>query len=715
MHQQPMNHLSHLIWPISQAAKALGALATARGLPHTEMTLPIFSGPINAEDQHIFARWFNLAVERLNLEVEPLSARYAEVAMVLGQASPALLHIARTDEQPGLLAILKADKQMLTLIGPDQRHYRLPLANVQEALCASVEAPLVPSIEQFLDTIDVAPRRRAQVRSTLLRERLSQTDVLTGWLLRLPPTASLWEQARIARLPRLTAGMLGAHIVQYILWLWSWWILSSSVVDGHMDTGWVQAWVLVLLTMVPLRMLSAWCQGEITVRGGALLKQRLLAGCLRLPSEQVRQHGVGKMLGTAIEAEMIEVLALSGGLMSLVAMTELLILMGALILQPENALLALLLAIWFAGAVLFARLYWIQYQQWTALRLQMTHQNIEHMVGHRTRLIQENVTQWHTEEDQALAQYLARSRVRDTMEAVLLSLVARGWLIVGLVGVVLLFSMHALTLETLTLGLGAVFFAYLSLHMLTEGLGDLVGAGVAWQQIGPLVQAAAQAEERGQAPHLLDETPATSAEDSVLDMRNLTFRYRSQGEPVLRACTLQIFSGERLLLQGASGSGKSTLAAMLSGIHQPDSGLLLLNGLDWQSIGAARWRQQVVMVPQFHDNHVFTASFAFNVLMGRAWPPTDEDLDMVWTICEELGLGDLLDRMPGGVFQHVGDTGWQLSHGEKSRLYLARALAQAPQIVVVDESFAALDPATSQQAMQCTMQRAATLVVIAHP
>jgi ATP-binding cassette subfamily B protein len=63
----------------------------------------------------------------------------------------------------------------------------------------------------------------------------------------------------------------------------------------------------------------------------------------------------------------------------------------------------------------------------------------------------------------------------------------------------------------------------------------------------------------------------------------------------------------------------------------------------------------------------------------------------------------------------VGDTGWQLSHGEKSRLFLARALLQGSEIVLLDESFAALDPDNLRQALECTIERAPTLMTIAHP
>jgi ATP-binding cassette subfamily B protein len=84
--------------------------------------------------------------------------------------------------------------------------------------------------------------------------------------------------------------------------------------------------------------------------------------------------------------------------------------------------------------------------------------------------------------------------------------------------------------------------------------------------------------------------------------------------------------GERVLLEGPSGGGKSTLVALLTGLRQPESGLLLLGGLDLPTLGAASWRQRVVAVPQFHDNHVFTGTLAFNVLMGRHWPPQSADL-----------------------------------------------------------------------------------------
>ena len=178
---------------------------------------------------------------------------------------------------------------------------------------------------------------------------------------------------------------------------------------------------------------------------------------------------------------------------------------------------------------------------------------------------------------------------------------------------------------------------------------------------------------------------------------------------------MSILTGDKILLEGASGSGKSTLAALLVGLRNADSGLLLLRGLDRQTLGDENWRRLVVAAPQFHENYVMAETFAFNLLMGGRWPARDEELEEAETVCRELGLGELLDRMPAGMLQMVGETGWQLSHGERSRLYIARTILQHADIVVLDESFAALDPENLRRALTCVLNRTSALVVIAHP
>jgi ATP-binding cassette subfamily B protein len=349
-----------------------------------------------------------------------------------------------------------------------------------------------------------------------------------------------------------------------------------------------------------------------------------------------------------------------------------------------------------------------QRRHWTAARLDLTHDLVERMIGHRTRLAQEAPAHWHDGEDQTLARYLELSRQMDRTATWLLALVPRGWLLLGLLGLAPAFLAGRGTPAGLAVSLGGVLLAYEGCKKLATGLAHLAGAALAWQQAAPLFHAAAR-PPAATTPTLARRPagrPAGAGDTApVLEAHDLVFRYRDRGAPVLRGCSLRLCPGERLLLEGPSGGGKSTLAALLTGLRQPESGLVLLGGLDHQTLGATGWRRRVVAAPQFHDNHVFAATLAFNLLMGRHWPPQPEDMTEAEALCHELGLGELLERMPAGLLQMVGDTGWRLSHGEQSRLYLARALLQGADVVVLDESFAALDPATLRQALRCVLKR----------
>jgi ATP-binding cassette, subfamily B, bacterial len=298
------------------------------------------------------------------------------------------------------------------------------------------------------------------------------------------------------------------------------------------------------------------------------------------------------------------------------------------------------------------------------------------------------------------------------------ALVPGGWLIVGLLGLTRVFVSGAGGPAALAVSLGGMLLAARALGKLALSLSYVMGAAIAWKQIALFFHAGARPEGSGPPVFALTlDSHSHEAErgQPILEARDLIFRYHGRGEPVLRACSLQISVGDRLLLAGPSGGGKSTLAALLMGLRLPQSGLLLLQGLDWHTLGAEGWRRRVVGVPQFHENHVFTDTFAFNLLLGRRWPAQPEDLQQAEAVCRALGLGDLLDRMPAGLQQMVGETGWQLSHGERSRLYMARALLQNAGLVVLDESFAALDPETFQRSLRCVLDRVSTLLVIAHP
>jgi ATP-binding cassette subfamily B protein len=465
-------------------------------------------------------------------------------------------------------------------------------------------------------------------------------------------------------------------------------------------------------------LLSTWLQGVVSIGVAALLKRRLLYGALRLTPEEIRTQGVGQFLGRVLESEAVEAMALSGGFSALISVIELLAALFVLSWGSAGGLLCVLLGAWTLLMSYFGYHFYMRRRTWTAARLHMTHDLIERMVGHRTRMAQESHAHWHDGEDEELERYLQVSKNVDQSELRLIAVAPRGWLIVALLGLAPAFAHGANSPEQLAIAIGGILIAFRAFKRVATSLWQLEDAAISWKQVAPLFHAAARREPIGipllRSAREAQREPKTDG-FNLVEAQDLTFRYQDRGEPVLRKCSFAIRRQDRILLEGHSGDGKSTLASLLIGMRTPQSGLLLLDGLDWQTLGTDGWRRRVVSAPQFHENHVLTETFAFNLLMGRGWPPTQKDMGEAEEICRELGLGDLLDRMPAGLLQLVGETGWQLSHGERSRLYIARALLQRASMIILDESFAALDPETLRRSLQCVLKRAPALMVIAHP
>ncbi len=698
-----------LAWSLPRLGEAIYALAhAARLAPRlAQVSVP----PVDLEQSGpALDRWIDGAAAALGLESEPVESTYAEVESFLLKSGPSLVRIS-ADGDARFLALLGRRGERLLVLPPDDEVVAVPLQEVRQSLCRTLEAPAATALDSVLSKAGVAEGRRSVVRDAILRDRLGAARIGGGWLLRLPPGASFGRQVRLAGIGKRLGILVGAHVAQYVLYLLAWGMIGRGALEGRTEPGWLAAWGLILITMIPIRMLFTWTQGTLTIGLSGLLKRRILQGALRLDPEEIRHQGAGGLFGRVLEAEALEALALSGGLIAVLSLIEIVFAATVLWAGVGGTLHAGALLLWAGIAVAIAWSYGRRRTEWTSARITMTHDLVERMTGHRTRLVQESAR--HNDEDLELERYQGRSRAMDRAEIWLSALIPRGWMLLGVAALGVAFVSGKATPGGLAVSLGGVILAYQALHRLTMGLSQLIGAGIAWKQVGPLFRAAARTEPTGSPVFAARTTP--SAPGAVVEAGDLVFRYTDRAEPVLRGCSLRVGSGERILLEGASGSGKTTLISILAGLRTASSGLLLLRGLDRHALGADGWRRRAVLAPQFHENHVLTETLAFNLLMGRRWPPEPEDMNEAETVCRELGLGPLLQRMPAGLLQTVGETGWRLSHGERSRVFIARALLQGGEVIFLDESFGALDPESLRQAVRCVHQRAPALVVIAHP
>lgn len=714
--------IKHLCWSLSRLTEAIEELGLSTGLLDKRLNTTTHQSPLADEEQGLkvtggLGRLVEATALWVGLEAEPLNVDYSEIEQVLRVAGPLVIEVP-SETGSDFLAVARGGKRNIYVVAPDGKTHRVKLETVRDLICRQLDEPLLVDFDQLLEKADVPKRRRGIVRSALLREALAVFPVSDCWLLRLPPGASFIKQLKRDRLHLHLLTLTLLQVVQYLILIGSWWVIGRGALQGQFDYGWMLAWMLLLITAIPFKMMITWLQGVIAMNVGALLKQRLLYGALRLDPDRIRKEGSGNLLGRVIESAAVESLATTGGFAVIAAVIELFMAAFVLSLGAGGLVHVLLFVVWGAASGWMGWSYFKRRGRWTDIRLSMTNDMVERMVGHRTRLAQESLEHWHDGEDQLLTRYIDLSKSIDKSSVWLMGLIPRGWLILGLVGLIPSVASGGAQLPALAISVGGLLLGYQSFGRLTGSLSQVAGAAIAWQQIKDLFNAAAGSEVKT-PPSIYGQPPAdlhrTGRGKKLIEGADLFYRYHPSGEPVLQRCSLEVFSGERILLEGASGEGKSTLAALLAGLRMPDSGLLLLQGLDHQTLGPRGWRDRVAASPQFHENHVLTGTFAFNLLMGRDWPPAPSGLAEAEAICEELGLRSLLERMPSGMSQIVGETGWQLSHGERSRLFIARALLQRADLIVLDESFAALDPKNLRRALQCVLNRSRTLIVVAHP
>ncbi|HVZ75342.1 MAG TPA: ATP-binding cassette domain-containing protein [Polyangia bacterium] len=621
--------------------------------------------------------------------------------------APALVRVWPAGTTPGgLLAVVAHASGVVSVVAPDGARRAFPEAEVARFVAAAIRTPVEPGVDRALAGLALPSPRADVVRGALVGAALAGERAADGFRVRAASGSFAQALRRSGLVGRLALTAV-AYAAQLALLVVAWRLVGQRATGGG---GSALSLVVALAAFVVAHFVAAWSAGRVALDGGRFLRTRLMEGLLALDTEPLRAEGIGQLLGRVMETEAVESLALGGGLLTVAGVFELATGAVVVALGGRGALpLAVLSVVVGAGVVLGAR-FSRALRRWSALRIALTHDLVERMVGHRTLVAQQPPALRHRDEERALDEYAVAGRALDHAAAALAVVVPRGWLFAGLAALAPAVAAGAGT-GALATALAGVVISYGALRKLAQAFPNLATAGVAWRQVAPLFAGADAAAAA--PPSTVSIAPSSSA--PLVVAREIGFRYPGRERPAIADCSFEIARGDRVLLEGASGGGKSTLATLIAGLRAPDVGALELDGVDQAALGLPRWRERAGVVPQFHENHVFSASVLFNLLMGRAWPPRREDITEAEVLCRELDLGGVLARMPSGLEQLVGESGWQLSHGERSRLFIARALLQRLDLRVLDESFAALDPETLERVLKCVLARAETLVVIAHP
>lgn len=208
--------------------------------------------------------------------------------------------------------------------------------------------------------------------------------------------------------------------------------------------------------------------------------------------------------------------------------------------------------------------------------------------------------------------------------------------------------------------------------------------------------------------------PSSTAQLPIVKGRitldDVSFRYRPQAAPVLHGVSLDVHPGEVIGIVGRSGSGKSTLTKLVQRLYVPESGRLLVDGIDISLIDASQLRRQVGVVLQ--ENLLFNRSVRENIAIADPAAP----IEAVIRVAEQAGAHQFISELPEGYDTLVGEQGTSLSGGQRQRVAIARALFTNPRILIFDEATSALDY-ESEAIIQRNMAQICsgrTVLIIAH-
>jgi len=288
------------------------------------------------------------------------------------------------------------------------------------------------------------------------------------------------------------------------------------------------------------------------------------------------------------------------------------------------------------------------------------------------------------------------------------------WVSLAAVALVISLGGYMVTAGAMGLGTLTTFILYSQrlfepLRQLAERFTQIQGGLTAVERISELLDKKIEIYDKTfNKPETYNLSTSTNNVLGEVVFENVSFFYRKD-EPIINNLSFKIKAGEHVALVGPTGSGKTTLIRLLCRLYEPQKGNIYIDGENIKNIPLDSLRKQLGVVLQ--DTFLFSGNVADNLRLDSS-----VDKQRLKDICSDLGLDNLLKKLPNGLDTFIRERGGNLSSGERQLLSIARVAIRDPKVLIMDEATAFMDPST-----EATLQRdldrlleKRTALVIAH-
>ncbi|MFT4452174.1 ABC transporter ATP-binding protein [Parvimonas sp. G1425] len=189
---------------------------------------------------------------------------------------------------------------------------------------------------------------------------------------------------------------------------------------------------------------------------------------------------------------------------------------------------------------------------------------------------------------------------------------------------------------------------------------------------------------------ILEEKESDFNFNGNIEFKNVCFHYFDDDKLILKDFNFEIKKGESVAFIGSTGSGKSTIVNLICKFYDPTSGDIYLDGINYKNIDKTCLYNNLGYVLQ--QPQLFSISIKENIKFGNANATDDEIFD----VCNLLGIDEFISKLPDGIDTVIGETGYNISNGQKQLISFARALIKNPKLLILDEATSSIDTETEK-------------------